>query len=240
MMARTSPPDTPDRPVSVETFLSRVDCALLGSQRARGKASWTGDEYQRELVSRIGKAVLDLRSAPRTAVTQAGLQSLAHALDCELAAILRPRKRGLEVSHVYAPELTLVDRLTKRRFSREGLLAEVLRLGDYRSVNDESNMDRQLADYGIKSVMAVPYMGAEGEPAILLVGNRRPYAKHEARFLSYDGELCRLYAEHLFGKDGALEAETDEDYRARLTATADHNVAHYDSLWRNDGRKESE
>jgi hypothetical protein len=117
-------------------------------------------------------------------------------------------------------------------------LGDTLEIGSYLAADiHAANGDKQLEKVGVHSALAVPFMGASGKASILLVCNRRPFAKHEAKFLSYDGELCRLYAERIFGADGAAYASTEEDYQTQLTRAAREVVVCYDSLWRRNGVK---
>lgn len=226
------------KPVAIETFLSSVDCAFLSSHQSPDSSAWAGDDYQKQMVERFSNAVLDIKSSPRAGAVQAGLRSLAEAMDCDLAAILVHEDGLLRASYVHTPELAAMDRWSGCGIKPEGLVGEVLEIGSFRSINsDMREADPQLGRMGVRSALAVPFAGFSGKPSVLLVCNRHPFAKYEARFLSYDGELCRLFAEHLFGVDGAVFAPSEEDFQTRLTHAAREIGIRYDSLWRNNGSK---
>lgn len=221
-----------NKPVSLETFLSSVDCALLTHPEKTIKAGWSEDAYQKEMVMRFSDALAEVKSSPRTASIQASLRVLAVAMDCEVSAILIQSDYGLRVSHVYTMELSQMDQWSGRIFKIEGLLSEVFQLRSYRSINqDMAKIDPQLARMQVTSALSVPFLSFTGKPSQLVLCNRKPFAKYEARFVSYDGELCQIFAEHLFGRNGAVFASTEEEFRTRVGEASRDLENRYGSLW---------
>ncbi len=175
------------KPVRFAVFAQAVKTALSERlQKERRIAPLAIAEYEDQLDKLIANFDVesDLLSSPGDF-----LMRLAHVLDSKIAFIaVRNDYDGFLISHLYSEENELT---VNTKIERADVLLKVVEECKPITINEQGNIDPDLRNVGITSMLAVPFpvLGTSG---VLCACNRKSLLRFGTKYISYDVKICMM------------------------------------------------
>jgi len=168
------------KPVRAEVLIHAVKTALSGSRK-----SFEYEDRLDELIANFDVET-DVLSSPIDF-----LKRLASTLHSETAFIAMPNvSSGFDIPYAYTENDCMRDVKT---ITRSSTLSEVIRRNKAVTVNEENDIDDELRELGVKSMLAVPFPLPDKTGA-LTVCNKRTPLKFGALYIGYDVKICFMIA----------------------------------------------